>query len=258
MAIFNSSYTAPKAVLWDYWHKSNPSSTKVINFNAWQNFLDKYTIEKNNQVYVKYAAVADKDKAKLNQAITQYAKVNILEYNPDQQLAYWINLYNMLTVQVILKHYPIKSITDIDKGWFGSKVWDQSVIRISNKYLTLNDIEHRIIRPIWKNPRTHAALNCASISCPNLSQKAYLGKTINSQLNQAFSNWINSDKGLYIKNNDLYLSKIFDWYGSDFGDKEQMLKFIKGFIKDDSKKSKLNDDAIIYFQNYNWNLNSLK
>lgn len=96
-------------------------------------------------------------------------------------------MYNMLTIQIILKHYPVKSITDIDRGWFGYNVWDEKVIKIDTKNPILNDIEHRIVRPMWKDPRTNAALNCASLSCPNLSQQVYLCQNINTQLNQVFS-----------------------------------------------------------------------
>ncbi|MFV9925248.1 MAG: DUF547 domain-containing protein [Francisella endosymbiont of Hyalomma scupense] len=96
-------------------------------------------------------------------------------------------MYNMLTIQIIIKHYPVKSITDIDRSWFGSNVCDEKNIKIDTKNLSSNDIEYRIVKPIWKDPRTHAALNCASLSCPNLSQQAYLCQNINTQLNQVFS-----------------------------------------------------------------------
>ncbi|WP_178947712.1 DUF547 domain-containing protein [Francisella sp. Scap27] len=258
--IFTSSLqAAPSANLWSYWDKSNLKSTNVINFNEWQIFLDTYVVKEKNQTYMRYAKVTDSDKVKLDKMIKNYASLNILDYNRDQQLAYWINMYNILTVETILKNYPVKSITDIDKNWFGvSKVWDQKVIKISGKYLTLNDIEHRIIRPIWKNPRVHAAVNCASISCPNLSKDAYQGSEINEQLNNAFSSWVNSSKGVEIKNNKLYLSEIFNWYGSDFGNQKQMRKFISYYIKNNKiKQALMGDNNIIYFKDYDWKLNQL-
>lgn len=255
----SSLQAAPSANLWNYWDKSNPKSTEVIDFKPWQTFLDTYVIKEKNQTYVRYAKVTDSDKAKLDKMIKNYASLNILNYNRNQQLAYWINMYNMLTIQTILQHYPVKSITDIDKSWFGfSKVWDQKVVKIKDKELTLNDIEHRIIRPIWHNPRVHAAVNCASISCPNLSTEAYQGSKIDKQLNNAFSNWVNSPKGVEFKNNKLYLSEIFKWYGSDFGNQDQMRKFIANYLKNNGIKQALIDkNNTIYFKNYNWNLNQI-
>jgi len=259
--IFVSSLqAAPSADLWSYWDKSTPESTKIIDFKPWQIFLDTYVIKEKNQTYVLYAKVTDSNKAKLDEIIKNYASLNILNYNQNQQLAYWINIYNMLTIQTILQHYPVKSITDIDKNWLGfSKVWDQKVVKINDKGLTLNDIEHRIIRPIWHNPRVHAAVNCASISCPNLSKKAYQGSKIDKQLNNAFSNWINSPKGVDLKNDKLYLSEIFDWYGSDFGNQKQMREFIANYLKNNSiKQALIYKNNTINFKNYNWNLNQIQ
>ncbi|MED7820349.1 MULTISPECIES: DUF547 domain-containing protein [unclassified Francisella] len=254
-----SLYAAPSAQLWSYWDKLDQSSTAKIDFKPWQNFLDKYVVQKGDQTFVNYAEVSEKDKENIAKMIDNYAKIDILKYNKNQQLAYWINMYNMLTIQVILQHYPVKSITDIDKGWFGnSKVWDQRVVKINGKELTLNDIEHRIIRPIWHDPRVHSAVNCASISCPNLSKEAYQGNQINAQLNKSFTTWINSSKGFEIKDNNIYISKIFDWYGSDFRDPTEMRQFVAKYLTNKTKKEAiLNDNKTIYYQSYNWNLNQL-
>ncbi|MED7789147.1 DUF547 domain-containing protein [Francisella sp. 19X1-34] len=256
--IATSLNAAPSAKLWGYWDKSNQSSQAKIDFKSWQAFLDKYVVQKGDQIFVNYRAVSKEDSQDLNKIINTYSKLDILKYNKNQQLAYWINMYNMLTIQVILQHYPVKSITDIDKGWFGSKVWDQNVVKIDGKELTLNDIEHRIIRPIWHDPRVHSAVNCASMSCPNLSKDAYQGDQINMQLNKSFSTWINSSKGFELKNNDIYISKIFDWYGSDFGDQTQMRQFIAKYLTSKTKREAILDtNNTIYYQNYNWNLNQL-
>lgn len=257
--ITTSLNAAPSAKLWGYWDKSNPSLKAKIDFKPWQDFLAKYVVQKGDQTFVNYSNVSKKDKQSLNKIINTYSKLEILKYNKNQQLAYWINMYNMLTIRVILQHYPVKSITDIDKSWFGySKVWDQNVVKINGKELTLNDIEHRIVRPIWHDPRVHSAVNCASISCPNLSRQAYQGGQINAQLDRSFSTWINSSKGFELKDNNIYISKIFDWYGSDFGNQTHMRQFIAKYLTSKVKKEAiLNENKTIYYQNYNWNLNQL-
>jgi hypothetical protein len=260
MLVSSIANTAPSAELWSYWNNSNIESTKKINFNPWQSFLNKYLVENDNQTYLQYDNVTSNDKIALSNTISNYSKINILDYNHDEQFAYWINMYNMLTVQTILKKYPVESITDIDKNWFGqSKVWDTNVVNINGKNLTLNDIEHRILRPIWNDPRVHSAVNCASMSCPNLLKTVYQANTINTQLNTAFSDFVNSPKGVKLKDSNIYISKIFDWYGSDFGSETQMREFIAKHLNNKKiRQALLNKKHTINFSNYNWNLNQLK
>ena len=260
ITIFTSSaYAAPVANLWNYWNKSNPDSVEKLDFQPLQTFLNKYVVTKADQTYVDYAGVTIVDKQNLSSMIKRYSKLDIFNYNKNQQLAYWIDMYNMLTIQVILEYYPVKSITDIDKSWFGSsKVWDEEVITVMGKKLTLNDIEHRIIRPIWKDPRIHSAVNCASFSCPNISTEAYNGNVIDKQLNRSFSAWVNSPKGVILKNNKIYLSQIFSWYGRDFGNETQMRDFISNYVNDkDIKEKLLNGSNKLYFEKYDWNLNKV-
>ena len=256
--LISVGFAAPSKDLWQYWDQSNPQSNKTIDFQPWQNFLDQYLVTENGDTYVMYAKVTPQDKVALDQAIATYAHINILNYNKDQQFAYWINMYNMLTVRVILNHPNVTSIRQINAGWlWGTKVWDTPVATIMGKSVTLNDIEHRIIRPIWNDPRIHAAVNCASISCPNLSKTVYEGEKINSQLDQAFSAWVNSPKGVILRNNTLLLSQIFNWYGSDFGDARQMRDYIAKYTKNPTITNALKGDNPIGFQRYDWGLNTL-
>ncbi len=251
--------SAPSKDYWGKWAVFNPTSNKQIDFSPWQQFLDKYLIIKNGQSYVNYHKVTAKDKALLKQFSNTLSQMRIEDYNRNEQMAYWINLYNLLTVEEILTHPTVKSITDIDTNWLGqSKVWDKTIIIIDNTKITLNDIEHRVLRPIWNDPRIHAAVNCASISCPNLATFAFEGDKINHQLNEVFSAFVNSTKGVELKGNSIYLSKIFDWYGSDFGDEKQMRQFIAFFVKSATLKAKLlNTNNSLSYQSYNWNLNQL-
>src|SRR5690606_30049321 len=98
--------------------------------------------------------------------------------NLNEQHAYWINLYNSLTVQVVLDHYPVKSIREIKSGIFTPGPWDLPVTKIAGRSLTLNNIEHDILRANWHEPRVHYALNCASLGCPNLAAQPYSGKQL--------------------------------------------------------------------------------
>ncbi|MCL9781578.1 DUF547 domain-containing protein [Vibrio sp. S4M6] len=242
---------APKAELWPYWNQSNEQNTSTISYQAWQSILDKYLIEKGHSSLFEYDKVSKQDKEKLQQFLTNMAKVNPLSYSKAQQYAYWVNLYNSITVNLILQNYPVKSITKLG-GFFSFGPWDEKVITINGKELTLNDIEHRILRPIWKDPRTHYAVNCASLGCPNLQKTVFTAQNTNTLLEQAAHTFINSDKGVNVQGNTIVLSSIYKWFASDFGGIEGVKKQIKHYRPDIN----FSDKKIKY--DYNWNLNEAK
>lgn len=109
----------------------------------------------------RYKAVSDTDHQKLKDYLDYLSRLTPVEYPREIQKAYWINLYNALTVDLILQHYPVESITDIG-SWYHFGPWDDEVVTASGQPLTLNDIEHRILRPLWEDNRIHYAVNCAS------------------------------------------------------------------------------------------------
>ena len=136
---------------------------------------------------VAYGYVNKEDRQALDAYIRYMAAISVETLSRDDQLAYWINLYNTLTVKVVLTHYPVDTIRDIDisPGLFSDGPWDKKLIHIDGEAISLNDIEHRILRPIWRDPRLHYALNCASIGCPNLLRSAFTGATVNQVLEEA-------------------------------------------------------------------------
>ena len=129
---------------------------------------------------------------------------------PTDDTAYWINVYNALTIHTIIEHYPVRSIRDIADG----TVWSTQKFSLAGGTYTLDDIEHKILRP-RKDPRVHAALNCASIGCPPLWNKPFVEDNIDTQLNQAVERWL--DYNAYRKDSGtIQISKIFSWYAKDF------------------------------------------
>lgn len=252
-------YAAPAKAYWNQWVPFDPLSKETIQYPIWNQFLNKYAISKNGQVYITYAAVDNTDKQNLKNAITRLSSIKIDAYNRNEQLAYWINLYNMETVYLILQNYPISSITKIKDGFFSFGPWDKKLLTVDGISLSLNDIEHRIIRPMWNDPRIHAAVNCASISCPNLNITPFIGQKINQQLNTAFSEFVNNSKGVKVEGNTIAISKIFEWYGIDFGNKpEDITNFISYYIQSPSKKEAILNAKNISYQTYNWDLNGIK
>ncbi|MFM2641396.1 DUF547 domain-containing protein [Vibrio chagasii] len=245
------AWSAPKSELWAYWNQSNEANLEQVSHQRWQQFLDSYLVKQGQNTLVRYQAVTATDKSKLKQYIKQLEQVNPLEYSKAEQYAYWVNLYNAATVDLILDAYPVKSITKLG-GLFSFGPWGDDVVSVNGKSLTLNDIEHRILRPIWRDPRTHYAVNCASLGCPNLQPQAFTSDNTETLLEQAASEFINSDKGVLIKGNKTQLSSIYEWFDVDFGNQQQLIQHLDQYrTKSVPRANKISYD-------YDWSLNQAK
>lgn len=170
-----------------------------------------------------------------------------------EQLAYWINAYNGFTLQLILRHYPLKSIKDIGsiiKIPFVNTPWDQKFIRIGNKYFDLNEIEHGILRKKFNEPRIHFAIVCASVSCPKLLNEAYTAEKLEQQLTQQAQAFINDSSRNKISADEAQLSKIFSWFKGDFTKNGSLIDFINTY-----SRVKIKPTANLSSLDYNWQLN---
>lgn len=217
---------APSANLWPRWERNDPNSRESIDHTPWDNLLSRHVRTSDQGVnLVDYHGFSTGDRTMLADYITILSGVPISQFNRDQQLAYWVNLYNALTVRVVLDHYPVESIRDIDisPGLFATGPWDKKLISIEGENLTLNDIEHRIMRPIWRDPRIHYVVNCASIGCPNLRDRAYSGTEIDTALDRAATAYVNDPRGVSVVDGKVSVSKIYDWFIEDFGGSEGMV-----------------------------------
>ncbi len=164
-------------------------------------------------------------------------------WSKNEQLAYWINTYNAFTVKLIVENYPLKSIMDLH----GGKPWDVKWINLGKKTYSLNQIEHEIIRPQFKEPRIHFAVNCAATSCPPLASKAFTASNLNSLLDQQTRSFINDKQFNSISSGKVELSKIFEWYAEDFGD---LLDYVNKYAE-----KKVSKSAKIEYKEYVWALN---
>jgi len=252
-------HAAPSPDYWSYWDKTDEHSEVTVDHRQWQGFLDGYVkLSADTGMYmVAYGRVKRDDKKALDAYLQQLAELDPRKLSRDEQLAYWINLYNALTVDLILDYYPVKSITRLGKGWFRMGPWRDELITIAGQAISLHDIEHRILRPIWNNPRIHYALNCASIGCPDLLPTAYRSSTINQQLDAAARRFINQEKGAELIDGRLVLSSIFDWYEDDFVDEDGVLEELKVFARKGLKQQLDRFDGRISYR-YNWKLNEYR
>lgn len=193
-------------------------------------------------------------------AITAYTDY-LASQNPDampqaDQIAYWANMYNALTLKVVLENYPVSSIRKIKSGAFKPGPWDRDAVTVNGKTLTLNDIEHGILRKNYPNPSmVHYMVNCASIGCPNLPDKVWEGSTLDTERAQAARDFINSPRGVAIDGTDLEVSSIYNWFKEDFGgSKANTIKHFRKFAGPELKAA-LDAGAAIDGYEYNWDLN---
>ncbi len=215
---------APRADLWPRWQAHDPASTVAVDHTPWQRFLDAYLMRDDPSGInrLRYARVSAADREALAGYLERLQSVPVSELNRNEQRAYWINLYNALTVKVVLDHYPVSSITRINLGGLFSRgPWNARLATVEGQGLSLNDIEHRILRPIWKDPRIHYAVNCASLGCPNLQGRAYTAANADELLEEAARGYVNHPRGARFQDGVLVLSSIYDWFREDFGGSRQ-------------------------------------
>lgn len=237
---------------------SAANSVSEMNNSDWAFILNRYiSVGPTGINRFDYAAVTTADRDRLNRYVSSLEKLDPRTFNLNEQHAYWINLYNSLTVQVVLDHYPIDSIREIKSGIFSPGPWDLSITKIAGRTLTLNNIEHDILRANWHDPRVHYALNCASLGCPNLAAKPYSGKHLDAQLDSAARSFINHPRGVFVKDGQITLSKIYSWYADDFGNgsQEAILGHL-GHYANPALKAELKKDPTIKAYQYDWRLNA--
>lgn len=211
---------APAAEPWPKWEVHNEASATTIDHGVWDGFLKKYAHPSSDGIVrVAYGQVTPQDKQALAQDLVRMGALPISSYNRLEQRAYWIDLYNEITVKFVLDHYPIPSIKDTAglMKLFSATPWSRKLIAVEGEELSLDDIEHRILRPGWRDPRIHYALNCASIGCPNLQPMAYTAANTDALLEQGARSYVNHPRGVAVENGELKVSSIYVWYKADFG-----------------------------------------
>lgn len=229
--------------------KDYASDARPIVHATWDSLLQKYVGENGLVDYEGFI----KDSVKFN------SYLNVLKNNhpnPDswtkeERLAYWINAYNAFTVKIVIDNYPTPSIKKIKPGIpFVNSVWDIKFIEIEGQTYDLNNIEHGILRAKFEEPRIHFAVNCASISCPKLLNRAYEPYTLEEQLNAVAKDFLTDELRNIIQKDKVQLSKIFFWYRGDFVKNMKLIEFINQYAS-----IKVSENAKVSYLSYDWNLN---
>lgn len=249
---------APKAELWPRWQAHNPASRVAIDHRPWQRFLDAFLRPGTDAVTrLAYGRATDADKQALHAYLDRLRKAPVLSLNRAEQRAYWINLYNALTVRLVLDHYPVASIQDIDisPGPFSSGPWDRKLLDVDGEPVSLNDIEHRILRPIWKDARIHYAVNCASIGCPNLQPTAFTAANGETLLDAAARAYVNHPRGARVEDGRLVASKIYAWFSEDFGgDEAGVIRHLRRYAAPPLDGALRGIESVAAYE-YDWGLN---
>lgn len=185
-------------------------------------------------------------------AVLEQAHPNDRHWSREAQMAYWINAYNAYTIQLILRHYPVASIRDIRPGLaFVNSVWDIRFIRIQGYTYDLNNLEHNILRAVFKDARIHAAINCASLSCPRLAPEAYTAERLEEQLEVAMRRFVNDPQRNRITAERAEVSKIFRWFSGDFmREAGSLRRYLSRY-----SEHPVGPDTEIGFMDYDWRLN---
>jgi len=205
---------------------------------------------------------ATSDRAALAMAIESAANARPSKLAPNAAFAYWTNLYNALTLTLVLDHYPVGSIRDIKSTGAGFDLkaligpWRTKLATVEGRPLSLDDIEHKIMRPGYREPRIHYAVNCASIGCPNLKPTAWRPETLAANLDAAASAYVNHPRGASDQGNGrLVVSSIYRWYREDFGDSDAgVLAHLRTYARS-SLAAAISGGARIVDHRYDWRLN---
>ncbi len=169
-------------------------------------------------------------------------------------MAFYINAYNAWTIKLILGAYPgVRSIKDL--GTLFKSPWKKRIARVDGRTLTLDQIEHDILRPQFRDPRIHFAINCAAKSCPPLRSQPYTAEQLDAQLDEMAAAFINDPKNNYLEGDRLYVSAIFKWFAEDFDNDVVgfFKKYATGHLKSGLEGGQ--DRIRVKHLDYDWSLN---
>ncbi|MEM1343622.1 MAG: DUF547 domain-containing protein, partial [Pseudomonadota bacterium] len=184
--------------------------------------------------------------------------VAVTTLSRDEQFAYWVNLYNAATIALILDNYPLESIRDIGSGLFENGPWDRAVATIEGRTLTLNDIEHGILRPVWNEPRLHYAVNCAALGCPSLEARPWTAAGLDARLSAAEASFIADPRGVRLEGGELVLSKIWLWFREDFAPEEAGVLARLSARAEGRAAQALSGRTSVDRYDYDWSLNDTR
>lgn len=248
----------PEAALVDpYWRSVPAAPQATVDHAAWSDFLARYLATDAEGVSrLDYRAVTPDDRSRLEAYLARLETTAVTSLPRDEQFAFWVNLYNAKTVGLVLEHYPVASLRDIADGWFDIGPWNDKRLEVEGRRLSLDDIEHGILRPVFVEPRIHYVLNCAAAGCPNLGHTAYGGDDLEARLEAAARAYVNDPRGVHIDaRGRLVVSKIYAWFREDFGGSEAAaIEHLRRYAEPELRARLAGRERVDGYR-YDWSLN---
>ena len=229
-----------------------PGQASTVNHEIWAELLGKY-VKPGGVDYTGFK----KEEERLDQYLKVLENMDPEKLPRNEQYAYYINAYNAWTIKLILSGYPeVESIKDF--GSILQSPWQKKWVRVNGNVITLDHVEHDILRPRYKDPRVHFAINCSAVSCPPLRAEPYLADTLDQQLDNSTRSFINDANSYRLEGNTLYVSRIFKWFSEDFN--EGALGFYLQYADGDLKErlSRQKDNIQVKYMHYDWSLNDVR
>jgi hypothetical protein len=238
---------------------SAPASAAEPDYKLWQELLSKHYDPARGMDY----KGLKQDKANLDRLRQQMAAVDVASLSKPEQLAYWINLYNISTVNVVAENYPVDSIRDISTDpIIRLNVFKKPSVKIKGGTMSLNDVENEKIRTGFKDPRIHFAINCAAESCPSIRTEPFTGARIDQQLDDQARKFLNGPHGVRLEGDGaeltLHVTKIMDWFKDDFASwGGGQVPFLRKYLSPDKVKriDAAKGKVELEFDDYSWKLN---
>lgn len=198
---------------------------------------------------------SEADRAVLAEYLASFAALDFDNLTRNEAFAAWANLYNALTIDHMIGRYPVKSI----RSGYIVGPWKEVKIVADGREVSLDDIEHKILRVEWSDPRVHYAVNCASIGCPNLQTRAWEASTLDADLDRAARDFINDPRGVIVRDQGgLQVSRIYKWFEEDFGGNEAGVIDHLLQYADDGLAQQIRANADIKRHAYDWDLNDVE
>ncbi len=249
--------TAPSPAAQDFDH-THSTYTAILKAHVTSGRVDYQALSAEPRMLTRYL-----------DTLATVSEQQFLTFTEAQQLAFLFNLYNAATLKLVVDHYPVKSIKDIG-SWFKGP-WNQPVVRLFGTTITLNNLEHELLRKDYTEPRLHLALVCAAQGCPPLRSEAYTAEKLNAQLNNQARTFLGASTGLRIDRHTrtVYVSSIFKWYGKDFISiytpgagfaelnkiERAVAAFCSRYVSDQKRAYLMSGGYTVKYSAYDWSLN---
>ncbi len=255
LIMINNSAVA-KEPLGRTWPAAQQISMSQVNHSTYDALLKKY-VDGDGYVNYKTWHATPADRQALQQYLLHLSQASpTAQVSRDEQLAFWINAYNAVTLEGILQVYPTDSIRKHTAKIGGYNIWDDLPLLVGGRPYSLNDIEHKVLRKMGE-PRIHFAIVCASVGCPRLLNEAYTSATLEAQLALNSTDFFSRQQNFMVdQSGTMHLSSILDWFGEDFGaNQAQKFTYLQPYIPEQARQFVISPQAKVKYQEYSWSLN---